>query len=63
MKPGRVEKIIAVNKNGNPATMAEFSRRTCGRLELHCNVPQNFPGLTLRCSYKLFVGRVTDLIF
>ena len=35
MKPGRVEKIVAVNKYGNPASVAEFPRRACGRLELH----------------------------
>ena len=63
MKPGRVEKIVAVNENGNPAAVAEFPRRTSGRLELHCSDPQIMSGLPLRCSYKLLSDMLRILIF
>ena len=35
MEPRRVEEIVAVNEYGNAAAVAEFPRRTGGRLELH----------------------------
>lgn len=63
MKPGRVEKVVAVNENSDPAAVAEFPRRTSGRLELHCSDPQILSGLRLRCSYKLLSDMLRILKF
>jgi len=40
VKPGRVKKIVSVNKDGYASAMSELPGRSGSRVELHFGVPQ-----------------------
>lgn len=40
VKSGGVKQIVAVNKNGDAATMSKLPRRSCSRVKLHFVLPQ-----------------------